>query len=289
MTIQKIGIVGAGTMGQGLAESIAGKGVEVVLLGKTEQELEAVKLGLEMSLDRRLTKWGITEAEKKLILSRIVLGTNLHLLEDCAVVIESVAEQLEQKMEVLLAIEQEVAEEVVLASNTATLSITELAAQTAHPERVIGLHFHFPADQRELVEVVRGLKTGERTVEVAFRFLEAIGKQAVQVFESPGSITTRLMLPLLNEAVAILAEGVATAADIDLAMKSGYGFHTGPLEMADRLGLDSVLEMLEALFHETLDPRYRPAPYLRKMVRGGDVGTKVRQGFFRYDEWGERV
>ncbi|PWK15592.1 3-hydroxyacyl-CoA dehydrogenase family protein [Tumebacillus permanentifrigoris] len=289
MNIQKIGIVGAGTMGQSMAETIAGKGFEVVLLDKSEQELEAAKLGLEMSLDRRLTKWGITDAEKKSILSRIVLGTNLQLLHDCEVVIESVWESLDDKIDVLIAIEKEVGPEALIASNTATLSITEIAAKTEHPERIIGLHFHFPVERRELVEVVRGLKTSERTVESAFHFIEMLGKQAVQVFESPGFITTRLMLPLINEAVLIFAEGVASAYDIDKAMKSGYGFHIGPLEMADRFGLDTVVDMLEALFHETTDPRYRPAAYLRKLVRGGRLGTKVREGFFTYDEWGERA
>ncbi|MBL0388589.1 NAD(P)-binding domain-containing protein [Tumebacillus sp. ITR2] len=289
MKIQKIGIVGAGTMGQGLAAAMAGKGVEVILLDRTEQDLEHAKLGLELSLDHRLAKWGITEAEKKSILSRIVLGTNVSLLRDCEVVIESIWENLEDKIELLLAIEKEVGPEALLATNTSTLSITELAAQTAHPERVIGLHFHFPVDRRELVEVVRGLKTSERTVESAYRFLEALDKKAVQVFESPGFITTRLMLPLINEAVLIYAEGVATAEDIDKAMKHGFGFHIGPLELADRFGLDTVVDMLEAMFHETTDPRYRPAAYLRKLVRGGLLGTKVRKGFFQYDEWGERA
>ncbi|KEO84326.1 3-hydroxyacyl-CoA dehydrogenase family protein [Tumebacillus flagellatus] len=289
MNVQKVGIVGAGTMGQGLAAAIAGKGIDVILLDRSEQELERAKLGLELSLDHRLAKWGITEAEKKSILSRIVLGTNLSLLRDCEVVIETIWENLEEKTDLLLAIEQEVGPEALVASNTSTLSITELAVQTAHPERVIGLHFHFPVEQRNLVEVVRGLKTSERTAEAAFRFLEGLGKQAVQVFESPGFITTRLMLPLINEAVLIYAEGVATAEDIDKAMKHGYGFHIGPLELADRFGLDAVVDMLDALFHETMEPRYRPAAYLRKLVRGGQLGTKARQGFFQYDEWGERV
>jgi 3-hydroxybutyryl-CoA dehydrogenase len=289
MTIQKVGIVGAGTMGIGMAETIAGKGIEVVLLDQTDEELESAKAGLERSLEKRLARWGITDAEKKGILSRIVLGTSGELLRDCEVVIEAVWEHLEDKMHVLKQIEKYVGAETVIASSTATLSITEMAAGLKHPERVIGLHFHYPISQRNLVEVVRGLKTSDRTFKVSYEFLELIGKTAVQVYESPGFVTSRLMLPLINEAILMVTEGVAKAEDIDLAMKAGYGLTHGPMELADRFGLDSLLDMLEALFHETLDARYRPTPYLRKLVRAGRIGMKVGEGFYRYDENGERM
>ena len=289
MHIHKVGVIGAGTMGRGVAETVAGKGFEVVLLDRSENDLERAKLGLEISLQKRLSKWGITEAEKKGILSRIMLGTNPELLSDCEVVIETVWENLEVKIEVLQQVEEVVGSHVLLASNSSTVSITEIGANLKHPERLIGLHFHYPVVVRDLIEVVRGLKTSGRTVRAAYDFIGAIDKTAVQVYESPGYITSRLMMPLMNEAVTILAEGVATAEDIDLAMKAGYGLHLGPLELADRFGLDSLVDMLEALYHETSESRYRPAAHLRKLVRGGFLGIKSGQGFYRYDEWGDRI
>jgi 3-hydroxybutyryl-CoA dehydrogenase len=289
MYINKVGIVGAGTMGQGIAETIAGKAVDVVLIDKSEEALEAARAGLEMSLERRLRRWGITEAEKKGILSRIELTVDMRRLDGCPFVLESIWEVLEDKVDVLRQIEAVVDVEAVIASNTSTLSITEIAASTYHPERVIGLHFHYPPQQRHLVELVRGLHTSDLTVRRAVQFVRELDHTAVRVLESPGFITSRLMLPLINEAVLILAEGVATAEDIDLAMKEGYGFSLGPLELADQLGLDSCLAMLEALFRETADPKYRSTAYLRKLVRAGRLGCKARIGFYRYDEYGARI
>ncbi|MCX7568729.1 3-hydroxyacyl-CoA dehydrogenase NAD-binding domain-containing protein [Tumebacillus sp. DT12] len=289
MNINSVGIVGAGTMGIGLAEMIAEKGLDVVLIDKSETELNAARVGLELSLDRRLTKWGITEAEKKGILSRIRLASDLTHLAECSLVVESVWEVLEDKIQVLQQIEAVVGAETVIASNTSTLSITEIAAQIKHPERVIGLHFHYPPLQRDVVELVRGLHTSEQTVDDAMALVRELDKTAVRVFESPGYITSRLMMPLINEATLILAEGVATSEDIDLAMKAGYGFSHGPLELADRFGLDSCLDILESLFHDTADPKYRPAAYLRKLVRAGHLGIKSKIGFYRYDESGERL
>ncbi|ARU62908.1 3-hydroxybutyryl-CoA dehydrogenase [Tumebacillus avium] len=287
MNIQHVGIIGAGTMGQGIAQAIAGKGLDVVLLDQTQAELEQARQGLELALDRRLTKWGITEAEKKVILSRIQLTTDANELRECELVIECVWEQLEAKSEALQLAERVVGPKAILASNTSTLSLTEIAAQTEHPERVIGLHFHYPPERRELVEVVRGLNTSQATFHAAFEFVKGLGKTAIQVYESPGYVTSRLMLPLINEAAAIVAEGVASERDVDTAMKVGYGFSYGPLEIADLFGLDSVVDMLEGLYFETADPRYRPAAYLRKLVRAGHLGMKARQGFYRYDEAGE--
>jgi 3-hydroxybutyryl-CoA dehydrogenase len=289
VNIQQVGIIGAGTMGQGIAQTIAEKGYDVILLDQTEEELERAKTGMELSLDRRLVKWGITEAEKKVILSRIVLTTDIDDLRKCGLVIECVWEQFEAKVDVLQELEKVVGPDAIIASNTSTLSLTEIAAQTEHPERVIGLHFHYPPERRELVEVVRGLQTSDAAFERAFEFVKNLGKTAIQVYESPGYVTSRLMLPLINEAALILAEGVASAEDIDTAMKVGYGFHLGPLEIADQFGLDSVVDMLKALFFETADPRYRPAAYLRKLVRAGHIGVKSRQGFYSYDEMGTRI
>jgi len=276
-------------MGLGMAETIAGKGLDVILLDQTEEDLERAKDALELALQKRLAKWGITEAEKKGILSRITMTTEWEHLRDCDLVVESVWEVLEDKAEVLQAIEAVVSPETVIGSNTATLSITEMAAYCEHSDRIIGMHFHYPVVTREVVEVVRGLKTTDRTVAHAEQFIRSLEKTPVRVFESPGYITARLMMPVMNEAVNLLSEGVASKEDIDTAMKAGYGFTLGPLELADRFGLDTLVHMLDVLFRETADPRYRPSAHLRKLVRAGRLGIKTREGFYQYDELGDKL
>ncbi len=289
MNIQQVGIIGAGSRGQEVAEAIAGVGIEVILLDRTEVVLTQAKHSLERLLDQRLNKWGITEAEKKAILSRIKCTTELAELGGCQLLIECVTERIDVKSELMASIEHVVDANTILASNTSTLSLTEIAAKTKHPERMIGLHFLHPPQHHELVEVVRGLQTSDRTFQVAAHFVHTIGKTAIEVYESPGYVTTRLILPLINEASSLLAEGVASIADIDTAMKVGCGFTYGPFEIADQYGLDSVVEMLQSLYEETSDPRYRPTAYLRKLVRAGHVGQNVSRGFYRYDELGNRI
>lgn len=289
MNVKRVGIVGAGTMGRGIAEAIAARGYEVLLIDRTEEDLTAAQEGLERELNKHLQKWSITEAEKKATLSRIRFSTDWQELSGCQVVIEAIWEVLPDKIEVLKQIETVAGDDVLIASNTSTLSITEIASALRCPERFLGLHFHYPPDRRDLIELVRGLKTAEETVQEGLAFVKAVGMTAIQVFESPGYVTARLMLPLINEAIALLSEGVASAEDIETAMKEGYGFHAGPLELADRFGLDSVLKTLEALFGETADPKYRPTPYLRRLVRDKRHGVKTGEGIFRYDEWGNRL
>ncbi|HEU4965823.1 MAG TPA: 3-hydroxyacyl-CoA dehydrogenase NAD-binding domain-containing protein [Bacilli bacterium] len=289
MKSKRVGLIGAGTMGCGLAEAMAAKGFDIALVGRTPEDLQRAEAHLERVLTRRLQKWSLTEAEKKAILSRIRLTVDWGELKACGLVIEAIWERLPDKIAVHRQIEQVVGAEVPIASNTSTLSITEIAAQLQHPERLLGLHFHYPPDRRELVELVRGEQTSDETVATGRAFIESLEMTAVHVFESPGYVTTRLMLPLINEAIALLTEGVATAEDIDTAMEVGYGFHSGPLTLADRFGLDSVLKTMEALFSETGDPRYRPTPLLRQKVRMGQLGVKTGEGIFRYDEGGNRL
>lgn len=290
MLFNKVGVVGGGTMGQGIAEMLAGKGLDVLLIERTPEKLEAAWHQIEVSLDKQLEKWAITPVEKKIILSKISKVTELSSLADCDMVIESISEDLDAKKELFRRLDVICPEHVVLTSNTSTLSLTEIAAETTQPERVIGLHFLYPVSKIHLVEIIRGLKTSESTFTLTKKFVEeTIQKRGIQVYESPGFVTTRLICVLINEALHVLSERVANEEDIDNAMRIGYDFHYGPLEMADRFGLDSVLVAMERMFREFGDLKYRPAVLLKQMVRAGHLGTKTGQGFFRYDKDGDRL
>lgn len=290
MAHQPIGVVGGGTMGQGIAEMLAGKGLEVVLVERNAEKLAEARERIENQLDKQLEKWAITKAEKKLILSRIHPALSLEHLGDCGMVIESITEDLEEKKELFVQLDAICPEHVILASNTSTLSLTEIAAETQRAERVIGLHFVYPVSKIHMVEIIRALKTSDETFLRTKRFVEeTIQKHGIQVYESPGFVTTRLICVLINEAMHVLSEGVASAEDIDTAMRIGYDFHYGPLEMADRFGLDSVLAAMERMFREFGELKYRPAVRLKQLVRAGHLGVKTGQGFFRYDKDGDRL
>lgn len=289
MSIATVGVVGAGTMGRGIAEMLAEHEIEVRLIDQAIEKLQEAEKSIEASLDKKIEKWAITQSEKKAILSRITYTLDLEELHEADLVIESVYEEMEVKKKVFKELDRICPPHIILATNTSTLSLTEIAAETNRPERMIGLHFLYPVDKNNLVEIIRGLKTSHETYLKASQFVEQIGKIGIQVYESPGFVTTRLILTLINEAIHTLMEGVATAEDIDLAMKLGYDFARGPLEMADRFGLDSVLLAMEQLFREYGDIKFRPAPLLRKLVRAGQLGVKSGEGFFRYNENGERL
>lgn len=290
MPYLKIGVIGAGTMGQGIAVMLAMKGLEVFLVEKTPDNLDQALEMIAISLDKQIEKWAITVMEKKLILSKIHRITEVGQLAECDMVIETITEDLEIKKAVFRQLDRICAPEVILASNTSTLSLTEIAGVTERPERIIGLHFLHPVSKIDLVEIIRGLKTSEDTFNLAEHFVEeTIQKKGVMVYESPGYVTTRLINILINEALHTLSEGVASAEDIDSAMRIGYDFHYGPLEMADRFGLDSVLAAMERMFREFGELKYRPSFLLKKMVRAGHLGVKTGEGFFRYDKDGDRI
>jgi 3-hydroxybutyryl-CoA dehydrogenase len=290
MQFNKIGVIGAGTMGQGITEMLAEQGLEVLLMERTPQRLEQAFENIEISLDKRMEKWAITASEKKLILSKIHKETDLSKLTNCDMVIETISEDLEQKKLLFQQLDAICPPHIILASNTSTLSLTEIAAATQQPERVIGVHFLHPVSKVQLVEIIRGLKTSETTFVMTKGFVEnTIQKTGIQVYESPGFVTTRLICVLINEAMHTLSERVASAEDIDSAMRLGYDFHYGPLEMADRFGLDSVLDAMERMFREFGDVKFRPAVLLKQMVRAGQLGTKTGQGFFSYDREGDRL
>lgn len=290
MQFKKIGVIGGGTMGQGISEMLASKGIEVLLVEQTLEKLDYAYAMIETSLDKQLEKWAITQAEKKLILSRIYKVTHFGELSSCDMIIETITENLDAKKEVFRNLDQFCPSNIILASNTSTLSLTELASSTAYPDRVIGMHFIYPVSRIDLVEIIRGLKTSDAVFEHTKAFVENIvDKKGILVYESPGFVTSRIICLLINEAAHVLQEGVASAQDIDDAMRIGYSFQNGPLEMADRFGLDSVLAALERMFREFGELKYRPSIVLKKMVRAGNLGVKTGEGFFRYDKDGDRL
>ncbi|MBB3109328.1 3-hydroxybutyryl-CoA dehydrogenase [Paenibacillus phyllosphaerae] len=290
MNVRKVGVIGAGTMGQGIAEMLAFKGLDVYVIEQSAERLAAAIQSIELSLDKQIEKWALTQAEKKLVMNRIHPIEKMGELSGCEIVIETISEDLESKKIVFDQLDRLCGPNVILASNTSTLSLTELAGVTAYPERVIGMHFVYPVMKTDLVEIVRGLKTSDDTFSRTKYFVEEIiQKKGVMVFESPGFVTTRLICLFINEALHVLEEGVASAEDIDSAMRIGYSFQHGPFEMADRFGLDSVLAALERMFREYGELKYRPSIVLKKMVRAGHLGVKSGIGFFNYDKDGDRV
>lgn len=289
MTAVKIlGVVGAGTMGRGVAELAATRGMEVILMDKSGEAIDQARRLLDVALKHQIDKWSITEAEKRVIYDRIRFTRDISDMEQADFIIEAVVEELPEKRELFRTLDQICPKQAVLASNTSTLSITEMGAATYRPQRVLGLHFLQPVTRTRVVEMVRGLKTSDETVAAALAFLRQLDKTGVEVYESPGYITTRLMAPIINDAANIVMEGVATAEAVDTAMRLGYQMERGPLELGDRTGLDTLLVMLERLWQEFGDLRYRPSPLIRKLVRAGHLGVESGQGFFHYDADGNR-
>ncbi len=288
-TFQTVGVIGLGVMGQGIAETIATAGIEVIGIERSEESLKNGLDCLSRTIDNEIKRWAKTTSDKRAILSRIRGTTDVTELKECDIIIEAVDENFDSKKKLIEAFYSFGKEDAVFISNTATLSLSKLAQFSRRPDRIIGMHFLNPVPVVPLVEIVRGMKTSDETFELVKTFAERIGKTAVEVFEYPGFITTRIILPMLNEAMHVLMEGNAKAEDIDTAMKLGYNMQSGPLEMADAMGLDEVLAWMETLYHDLGEPRYRPCPLLRRMVREGRLGKKVGEGFFKYSEEGRRI
>jgi 3-hydroxybutyryl-CoA dehydrogenase len=287
LPFRKIFIAGAGLIGQGIAEVAASSGMEVVLSDLDESTLEAGMAGIENSLDTSIERWGITAGEKRAILSRIRTVVGIEATEGCEFAIGAVPERLSIKMAVFRHFEEAFAPETIFVTTTSTLSITRIAAETLRPEKVVGMHFLYPVPKRNVVEVVRALKTSDETLAAAVQLASEMKKKVVEVYEYPGFVTTRVIIPFINEAVYALMEGVASAEGIDTAMKLGFGFPVGPLELADSIGLDEVIQRMEGMFHELGDFKYRPCPLLRKMVRDQKLGRKTGEGFYKYPDTGE--
>jgi 3-hydroxybutyryl-CoA dehydrogenase len=288
-TIEYVAIVGAGVMGQGIAQTVAAAGIDVIIIEKDEEHLEMAKESIKANLHHEIDRWAMTESEMKSILSRINWNLDLTEVSECDLIIESVTENYHLKRLIFNRLDEIARPETIIVSNTSTLSLTTIAEVTTRPDKIIGVHFLNPVPKVPLVEVIKGMDTSDKTVATIKRFASNIGKTAIEVYEYPGFVTTRAIVPLLNEAMHILLEGIASAKDIDTAMKLGYNFQMGPLELADSMGLDEVLVWMEQLWKTLGEPRYRPCPLLRKLVRERKLGKKTHQGFFKYDEDGKII
>jgi 3-hydroxybutyryl-CoA dehydrogenase len=231
----------------------------------------------------------MTNSDKKAILGRITWETDFKNVDDCDLIIEAVTEEFDLKVDIFSELDKKAKDDCIFVSNTSTLSLTKISETTSRPEKMIGLHFLHPVPKIPVVEVVKCLHTSNETINKVKTFISNIGKTPVEVYEYPGFVTTRAIVPLLNEAMHILLEGVATAKDIDTAMKLGYNFQKGPLEMADSMGLDEVLAWMETLWKTLGEPRYRACPILRKLVRERKLGKKSGEGFYKYDENGNII
>ncbi len=289
--IERILVVGAGTMGSGIAQAIAEGGRQALLADAIPGAAEKAKGRIAVSLDKAIAKGKITPDVKEAVLGRITaLGDFKEIAAGTAVdaavdmVIEAITENAAVKKELFSELDKVLGPQAIFASNTSALSVTELARATSRPERFIGMHFFNPAPIMKLVEIIRGADTAEGTFEAVRVLAGQLGKTPVTVNEAPGFVVNRLLVPMINEAVYALMEGVASAEDIDTAMKLGAGHPMGPLALADMIGLDVCLAIMEALDAEFGDPKYRPCPLLRKMVRAGRLGRKSGRGFFDYHQ-----
>lgn len=287
--IDYVAIIGGGVMGQGIAQTISAAGLDVVIIEKDEEHLGKSRENLKASMEREIARWAMTQSEMKSILTRIKWTTDRNDIPECDLVIEAVDENYELKKKIFKELDAIAKPQTIFISNTSTLSLTKIAEVTNRRDKIIGMHFLNPVPKVPLVELVRALDTSDKTVEIIKKFASRIGKTAVEVYEYPGFVTTRAIVPLLNESMHILLEGIASAKDIDTAMKLGYNFPMGPLEMADTMGLDEVLAWMETLWHSLGEPRYRPCPILRKLVRERKLGKKTGEGFFKYDSEGKII
>jgi len=282
MSIQRLGIVGSGIMGSGIAEVAAKSGVEVILRSRQRSSADAMVTSLEKSLAKQVERGKLEEAAAKEIAARVSATDDLHALHDCDLVLESVVEDLAVKRELFTRLDDIVKPEGIIATNTSTLPVVELAVATERPDKVVGIHFFNPAPMMKLVEVIAPLTASPETVEAAKAFAAACGKDVVEVKDRAGFIVNALLFPYLNNAVRMLESGTASRDDIDTAMKGGCNFPMGPLALLDLVGLDTSLSILDALYAEFRDPNYAAMPLLRRMVAAGQLGRKSGSGFYSY-------
>jgi 3-hydroxybutyryl-CoA dehydrogenase len=285
--IQKVGVVGCGAVGQEITRTISEYGLDVVFLDVSDERVKEILQQLSDQLDEVINHWGLTPGEKRAILSRIKGTTKFEDLADCDIVIESISSRkrgtsIEFRREIFKKVESVVRKDAIIASNIATLMISDLAEVLKYPERALGIHFILPISKTHVVEVVRGIKSSDQAYQQVVKFTGMINKQTIALNESPGNISTRMMVTTVNEACEILMEGVASVKDIDLAVKESTGHLYGPFEMADRIGLDKVLKYMENLYQEFGEKKYMPSPIIKRLVRAGYFGKHVGRGFYNY-------
>jgi 3-hydroxybutyryl-CoA dehydrogenase len=282
MEVNIVGVIGAGIMGSGIAQICAVSGRKVVLVDTSEAAVERGKASINSTLERAVNKGTLDTAGKAAALDRITGTTRYEDLAPCDLVIEAATENEEIKLRVLKRADDVLRPDAIIATNTSSISITRLAAVTSRPERFIGMHFFNPLPLMALVELIRGLQTSDTTHETAEALAKAIGKMPVSVGNSPGFAVNRILCPMINEAIFVLQEGLASAEDIDACMKLGCSHMIGPLALADLIGLDTLLAVMETFYHGFNDPKYRPAALLKEMVDAGRLGRKTGRGFYEY-------
>jgi len=284
MEIRKVGVVGGGTMGNGIAQAMAVVGIEVVMIDVTQAALDKGVATLRSSLERLVSKGKVEAGVRDAALARIATSTDYAQLAGAAIVIEAATERVETKIEILRRIASVVGSDAIIASNTSSISISSLAATIEHPQRFVGMHFFNPVPLMPLVEVIRGLQTSEKTVADVVALTERLGKAPIKVKNAPGFVVNRILVPMINEAFFVLAEGIATAEEIDQGMQLGANHPIGPLALADLVGLDVCLSVMDVFLKDFGDSKYRACPLLRELVAAGRLGRKTGHGVYAYNQ-----